>query len=135
MLSGALLVLAIAQPRIEVITMGPGPYLYSFWGHSAIRVVDPVKGDLVYNFGSVDFSGNFFLRMVRGEVEAFVGVSSFAATARTYIAEDRTLTRRVLDLTPAQSSTIAKQLERYTRGGERHRYIYHHFKDNCVTRV
>jgi hypothetical protein len=115
--------------------MGPGPYLYSFWGHSAIRVVDPVKGDLVYNFGSVDFSGNFFLRMVRGEVEAFVGVSSFPATARTYIAEDRTLTRRLLDLTPAQSSSIAKQLERYTRGGERHRYLYHHFKDNCVTRV
>ena len=115
--------------------MGPGPYLYSFWGHSAIRVVDPAKGDLVYNFGSVDFSGNFFLRMVRGEVEAFVGVSSFAATARTYIAEDRTLTRRVLDLTPAQSSSIAKQLERYTKGGERHRYIYHHFADNCVTRV
>jgi hypothetical protein len=129
-----LLIAIAAQPRIEVITMGPGPYLYSFWGHSAIRVVDPAGDDRVYNFGSVDFSGNFFLRMMRGEVEAFVGVSSFEATARTYIAEDRTLTRRILDLTPAQTASIAAHLERYTRG-ERHRYIYHHFKDNCVTRV
>jgi hypothetical protein len=135
MLAGALLLLSIGAPRIEVITMGPGPYLYSFWGHSAIRVVDPVMGDLVYNFGSVDFSGNFFLRMVRGEVEAFVGVSSFEATARTYIAEDRTLTRRILDLTPEQAEAIATRLRRYTQGGARHAYVYHHFEDNCVTRI
>ena len=114
--------------------MGPGPDLYSFWGHSAVRVVDPVKGDLVYNFGSVDFSGNFFMRMVRGEVEAFVGVSSYDATERSYIAEDRTFTRRVLDLTPAQAESVATHLERYLHG-DRHSYVYHHFKDNCVTRV
>src|SRR5262252_6649268 len=108
--------------------MGPGPYLYSFWGHSAVRVVDPVKGDLVYNFGSVDFSGNFFMRMVRGEVEAFVSVSSYDATERSYIAEDRTFTRRILDLTPEQAESVAKHLERYTHG-DRHSYVYHHFKD------
>ncbi len=115
--------------------MGPGPYLYSFWGHSAIRVVDPLRGDLVYNFGSVDFSGDFFLRMLRGEVEAFVGVSTYEATARTYVEEDRTLTRRVLDLTPEQAESIASHLANYQRAGQRQRYVYHHFKDNCVTRV
>lgn len=115
--------------------MGPGAYMYSFWGHAAIRVVEPEKHrDVVYNFGSIDFSGNFFVRMLRGHVDAFVSVSPYARTVRTYTAEDRTFTRRVLNLSPDQARAISRSLARYVRedGGS---YRYHHFLDNCSTRV
>ncbi|MBK6685884.1 MAG: DUF4105 domain-containing protein [Deltaproteobacteria bacterium] len=65
-------------PVVELITMGPGPELYSYWGHAALRIIDPQDGsDRVYNFGSVDFSDGFFVRMMRGQVDAFIGVSTY----------------------------------------------------------
>ncbi len=139
----ALALLAPSQadkaPTIELITMGPGPYLYSFWGHAALRVREPTtergRGrDIVYNFGSVDFSGNFFVRMMRGQIDAYVSISSFNRTVMAYSKEDRTITRRVLALEPEQARRIADRLSRYV-GAQRITYRYHHFADNCSTRV
>lgn len=131
-----LVLLLAAAPRIELITMGPGDALYAFWGHSAIRVVDPELGtDVVYNFGSIDFSGPFFMRMLRGQVDAFVGVSRYDTTVRIYTGEDRTFERRVLNLPADRAEALAASLASYVRGGRRHEYRYHHFFDNCSTRV
>ena len=138
-----LLLLAVATatvsgPQIELITMGPGPELYSIWGHSAIRVRDPSRPpkmrDIVYNFGSVDFSGNFFGRMLRGQVDAYVSVSTYRATEKAYVGEDRTFLRRRLNLSSEEAKGVARSLSRFLTK-KREFYRYHHFKDNCSTRV
>lgn len=122
-------------PIVELISYAEGPELYSFWGHAAIRVIDPVnRRDVVYNFGSVDFSGNFLLRMLRGRVDAFVSVGPTRRSFSAYRAEDRTIIRRRLALSDEGARGIAERLEAYVRG-ERHEYRYHHFRDNCSTRV
>src|SRR5438874_80758 len=90
---------AAAAPRIELITLGPGGYLYSYWGHTALRVFDPRDGsDSAYNFGAVDFGEGALSRMLRGYVEAFVVRTSFAELLASYSGEDRTIRRRILAL-------------------------------------
>ncbi len=121
-------------PTIELIIYSAGPELYSFWGHAAIRVIEPAGPDLVYNFGSVDFSGNFLFRLLRGEVEAFVGAGPSRRSFEAYRREDRTIVRRRMAIAPAARRALADRLEAYIQG-ERERYRYHHFVDNCSTRV
>lgn len=121
-------------PAIELIIFSAGPELYSFWGHAAIRVIEPSGLDVVYNFGSVDFSGNFLLRLLRGEVEAFVSVTPTRRTLEAYRREDRSIVRRRLALDAQARRELAERLRAYVdeSGGK---YRYHHFVDNCSTRV
>jgi hypothetical protein len=121
-------------PVVELITMGPGPELYSYWGHAALRIIDPQDGsDRVYNFGSVDFSDGFFVRMMRGQVDAFIGVSTYPRTEAAYVGEDRTFERRTLALTASAASALSQTLRQ--NHGPKATYRYHHFLDNCSTRV
>ena len=57
------------QAELSLITCGRGPEeVYSAFGHSAIRVVDPINGiDYAYNYGVFDFSQpNFYLNYTKG---------------------------------------------------------------------
>ena len=51
---------------VSLLTVSPGTELYSLFGHSAIRIQDPLHGiDDVYNFGTFDFdTPNFGLKFV-----------------------------------------------------------------------
>ena len=45
----------------SILTCGAGDEFYTAFGHSAIRVCDPVGGfDLVYNYGTFDFDTPHF---------------------------------------------------------------------------
>ena len=123
-----------AYPNIELIIYSAGPDLYSFWGHAAIRVIEPSGRDVVYNFGSVDFSGNFLLRLLRGRVVAYVSRSTAKQSFDTYRAEDRTIVRRKLNIPAKKRRALAKRLASYVEN-DRFDYRYDHFADNCSTRV
>jgi hypothetical protein len=54
------------KSEVSIITCGPGnDELYEAFGHSALRIVDPVQGiDVVYNYGMFDLEGpNFYLNL------------------------------------------------------------------------
>ena len=55
------------KTEISIVTSGPGEALYEKFGHTAIRVKDPVlKLDLIYNYGIFDFDGpNFYLKFIK----------------------------------------------------------------------
>jgi hypothetical protein len=126
---------AADAPTVELVVFAPGEAIYTLWGHAAIRVVDPVtRQDLAYNFGSIDFSGAFFARMMRGEVDAFVAVAPYHAMAEVYRREERSIRRLTLDLTPEEARHVAAELAARTADGPSH-YRYHHFEDNCSTQV
>ncbi len=126
---------APAGPRVELVTIAPGDALYTLWGHAALRVIeDAPRRDLAYNFGSIDFSGAFFARLLAGEVEASVGVSPYHRMAEIYRKEGRSIVRRTLNLSPEQAKSLADDLRLRTQGSGT-RYTYDHFADNCSTQV
>ena len=125
----------VNPPAVELVTMGPGDALYALWGHAALRVVDPtLHQDITVNFGSIDLSEGFWVRMLEGEVNAFVSVSPYPRTLDLYRAEDRTIERRTLALSPEAAQRLVGSLKRWIENG-RSTYRYHHFDHNCSTQV
>ena len=67
------------ESKISVLTLGPGYVLNDAFGHSAIRVNDPVyKFDIVFDYGRYDFeSEGFYLKFAQGQLNYEVGQSEF----------------------------------------------------------
>ena len=59
------------EAKISVLTCGTSNEIYALFGHTAIRVNDPVNGmDVVYNYGAFDFgTSNFALKFVKGNLQ------------------------------------------------------------------
>lgn len=124
-----------AEPRIELISIGPGDALYAAFGHTALRVRTPDGADLAYNFGGMDFAQrSFYLRFLQGRLEAFPKVTSYAELLLEYAGEDRTVIARSLALPGPAAVQLAAELARLA-GSPDGRYTYHHLDDNCATRV
>ena len=68
------------ESRITILTCSPGEELYSIFGHTAMRVVDPVlEIDYVFNYGTFDFNTpNFYLKFMRGQLDYALSVSDFS---------------------------------------------------------
>jgi hypothetical protein len=56
--------------RMSLVTCGPGPEIYSVFGHTAIRVTDSASGsDIVYNYGTFDgYDKDFELNFMKGKL-------------------------------------------------------------------
>lgn len=124
-------------PAIDLITMGAGDDLFSHFGHSAICVTDARSpGGRCYNYGTADFSTPVPLtwEFIRGRAMFWVSVVPFDRMVRWYVAEDRTVWRQRLPLTPAEARALADALEASTAEAVKF-YRYHHFEDNCTTRI
>lgn len=124
-------------PRIDVYTMGPGEELFSRFGHAAICVTDEAsRMGRCYNYGTADFStpGPLTWNFLRGRAMFWVSVAPRPLMEALYRREDRTLYRQRLPLSPeATRRLIATLHEADVR--ERTFYRYHHFSDNCTTRL
>ncbi|MBN1948100.1 MAG: DUF4105 domain-containing protein [Bradymonadales bacterium] len=125
-----------ARPSAELITMGPGDMIWARFGHTGIRITDPVTGrDEVFNYGYAPFGGLGFLwGFIRGEARFLLVVRPWERTIEEYIREDRTLTRQPLNLTPQQTHRLVRFLE-WNAQPENREYLYDHLRDNCSTRV
>src|SRR5665647_2241973 len=60
-----------SEAKISLLTCAPGDEIYSYFGHSAIRINDPQNGiDFVFNYGIFSFfSPNFIWRFVKGQTD------------------------------------------------------------------
>lgn len=126
------------QAELKMVTIFPGEALYSMFGHTAIRVIDPRHGiDLLYNYGqsSVPFDATFIPRFVTGDLPFVLGVIQ---TPRAYDFyrdyENRTIYEQDLQLNAEERQAIFDYLEINARP-ENRTYIYDFFHDNCTTRV
>lgn len=125
-----------AQAQISLITCDPGTELYSAFGHSAIRVNDPVLGlDKAYNYGTFSFdTPNFYLKFVRGQLNYQLSVAPFSLFLRSYRHQNRSVYEQVLNLTPERKQQIFNFLQNNALP-ENKFYLYDFFFDNCATRV
>jgi hypothetical protein len=138
----ALLLLASsarAAPFVDVVTMGPGTALFTRFGHAAICVGDdtaPPDQARCYNFGTADFSKPvaFTWQFLRGRALFWVAEDSWGSVKGSYTGDDRSLWRQRLPLPAEDIVRITGALAASLDEKNRH-YLYHHFRDNCTTRV
>ncbi len=125
------------EAEIHILTCGPyQPELYSAFGHSAIRVTDPIVGiDLLYNYGIFDFDQpNFYLNFARGFLNYKLGVTYYDRFRDYYVMQNRYIHEQVLNLTLPQKQALFDFLQ-WNALPENQYYSYDYFYDNCATRV
>ena len=123
------------ETRISLLTCTPGEELYARYGHTALRVNDPVNDlDIVFNYGIFDFNtDHFYWKFVRGETWYELGASPYWWFMREYDETRRPVYEQVLNFTPDQNRALwDKLLENYEP--ENRRYLYNFVFDNCATR-
>lgn len=122
--------------KISLVTCSPGDELYTAFGHSAIRILDPELGfDRLYNFGTFDMSvDNFYLRFARGDLLYQLSVVQGDADINEHGAIGQGVTEAQLNLTPAQKQGLFLLLETNLAPENRY-YRYDFLLDNCSTRL
>lgn len=123
------------QAEISIITCGPGPALYSGFGHTAIRIHDPAADyDAAYNYGMFDFGApNFYFKFARGKLPYWLSKAPFRIFIQEYLNEGRYVKEQLLNLTGDQKQAIFEFLEENAEEENKY-YAYDFFFDNCATR-
>lgn len=126
------------EAQISLITILPGDQVYSLFGHSAVRVYDPVNGfDLAYNYGTFSFDNPlvFVGQFSYGKLDYFLNVVDYPRLVRAYWhGEGRPVIEQVLNLSPAQRDAVFQFLQNNARPEHKY-YRYDFFFDNCSTRI
>ena len=123
------------EAKFYLVTCEPGEEVYERFGHSGIRVYDPVTGiDEVFHWGLFSFdTPNFIGRFISGNTDYEMGVYSTKFFVLQYIERGSAIYLQELDFTPEQKHTFwAKLWENYRP--ENRKYRYNFIYDNCATR-
>lgn len=124
------------QAQISLLTVSKGTALYSAFGHTGLRVHDPVQNiDVVFNYGTFDFNTpNFYLKFLRGQLDYRMSAESFADFQWVYRdLEKRGVIEQTLRLSAGQKQRLFDRL-RWNYRPENRFYRYDFFFDNCATR-
>jgi hypothetical protein len=121
---------------LKVAVMGPGDELYFWWGHIALIIDDAATGESrFYDWGIFSFdTENFFLNFAFGRLLYRCGASPAEASFRVYRNTNRDITVYTLDF-PAQTKEAIRRFAENNILPENRNYFYHHFRDNCATRI
>jgi len=135
-LSGSFLFAEGENLTVKVAVLGPGDELYFWWGHIALIIEDSDTGQSrFYDYGLFSFeSENFFYNFAFGRLLYSCGVSSTDRNIAVYLYNNRSITIYTLDLLPEKRQEIRDFAELNVLPENRD-YYYHHFKDNCCTRI
>lgn len=128
---------------IELSTMGQGDWLFTVFGHNALRVVARgrvlpsfYRRDLFFNFGT--FGGGkpveLLVNYLQFRLRYFLSLATYSLSIRTYRYFDRDFWVRRLILTPQEAEKIVKFLRWHYKPKNRY-YNYHHYTNNCSTKI
>jgi len=127
-----------SQTTVSVITCDEGSEIYSLFGHSAIRIKDPVTHkDLVYNWGMFEFGDDvidFQYRFAKGKLKYYMAEERYENFIYTYQFEQRTVREQVLNLTYEDVLNLWELIQINYKPENRY-YQYDFFFDNCSTRI
>lgn len=124
------------EATISVFTCGKGNELYTVFGHTAIRIKDEINNlDVVYNYGAFDFNTeNFYLKFVKGDLQYFIGASSYDDFINEYQYEKREVIEQYLDFPEAKKQELYDKLNASLFSEDRN-YTYKFIDRNCTTMV
>ena len=121
--------------QIYLVTFSPGDNLTDYFGHIALAVKDTVKNiGRVYNFGLFSFDEGFIKRFAFGRLIFWKGDASIGGTVTMYARMKRSITFHELNIPKQKKLILAKKLTDEVLP-ENSQYLYHHYKDNCATRL
>lgn len=122
--------------EISILTAGPGDELYEAFGHSALRIKDPMlKIDHVFNYGVFDFNQpNYYSNFTKGKLSYFLHVSHFDSFITNYKNNKRWMKAQVLELSQTEKQIIFEFLINNAKP-ENSSYLYDPFFDNCSTKL
>ena len=125
-----------AYAEVSIVIAGPGEELYEAFGHSAIRIKDPVLNlDLIYNYGMFDFNQpNFLLNFAKGNMIYSLARYDFKYFIASYRRDKRWLKQQVLNLTQQEKQAYFIYLENNATPENRN-YLYDPYFDNCATKL
>ena len=121
---------------ISLLTCGPGQEVWSYYGHTALRIEDHVHGtDLAVNWGMFSFKQAFFiLRFVFGMTDYQIGIFPMEHFIAEYSSEGRWVRQQRLALTREEKIKILSAIDENNKE-ENRTYRYNFFFDNCTTRA
>ncbi len=124
------------EAKISVLTCGLGNETYSYFGHTAIRVADPVNNvDIVYNYGAFDFrTPNFVAKFAKGDLQYFIVAHPFPDFLNDYNDDKRSVYEQELLISSALKQTIFDNLNKALFSEERS-YTYKFIDKNCTSMV
>jgi hypothetical protein len=116
--------------------MGPGDELYFWWGHIALIIEDSVTSrNRFYDYGIFSFENdNFFYNFAFGRLLYSCGSSQAENNIAVYISTNRDMVVYTLDLPPEKRIAV-RDFAEINILPENRNYYYHHFRDNCSTRI
>jgi hypothetical protein len=121
---------------IKIAIMGPGDEVYFWWGHIALVIEDSNTNRITfYDYGLFSFDNeNFYTNFAFGRLLYCCGGSPAETSIANYKKHDRGIVIYTLNLLPEKRTEIKDFVENNILPENRD-YYYHHFKDNCCTRI
>jgi hypothetical protein len=121
---------------LKVAVMGPGDELYFWWGHVALIIEDSDKGtNRFFDYGLFSFDNeNFFYNFAFGRLLYSCGVSSTRRNVDAYVNTNRDVVFYTLNV-PLENRKKVSDFAEFNVLPENRDYFYHHFRDNCSTRI
>ena len=121
---------------IKIAVIGPGSELYFWWGHIALIVENSAADrSYFYDYGLFSFDNeNFFYNFAFGRLLYSCGVSYSESNLANYLYTNRDITIYTLDL-PPETRVKVRDFAEVNVLPENRDYFYHHFRDNCSTRI
>ena len=132
-----LIALAQAEPRVLLYTMGEGDDLLARWGHAALCVLPERRAaGPCYDYGHTDYSSTFGViwSFFRAEGRYWGEAEHLPLMVKRFRDRDQDIWSQELKLAPGEATRLADTLAA-SLSGEGRTYVYHHFHDNCATRV
>ncbi|SDS06055.1 protein of unknown function [Polaribacter sp. KT25b] len=122
--------------EVSIVTAGPGSELYEAFGHSAIRIKDPVlQLDVIYNYGMFDFDApNFYSNFTKGNMIYMLASYDFKYFLASYKRDKRWVKQQVLNLTSQERQKFFMYLENNALPENRN-YNYDPYFNNCATKL
>ncbi|MDR0301462.1 MAG: DUF4105 domain-containing protein [Treponema sp.] len=121
---------------LKIAVMGPGDELYFWWGHIALIVEDSdLETSRFFDYGLFSFENeNFFYNFAFGRLLYSCGVSSTSRNVANYMDTNRDVVFYTLNIPPEARKKV-RDFAQYNVLPENRNYFYHHFRDNCSTRI
>ncbi len=121
--------------EVSIITSAPGDNLYEKFGHTAIRIKDPVLNmDNIYNYGFFDFDApNFYVNFTKGFMKYKLIRYPFYYALKDANSNGRWVKQQVLNLNQQEKNDFFMFLEHNAKP-ENASYLYDPYFNNCATK-
>ncbi len=127
--------------KIELLTIGPGntlPLIWSWWGHTAVRVIDTEQNtDIIFDYGvfpRLNFAV-LLLNYIKGRTIYYTGVSDTRSYFSGLKLQNRKVISQALILPEEKARKFYEKMVWDYQSKKQTGYPYNQFENNCTTKV